>query len=66
MHDLIARLSSVQVGDISNLDREQKILQMQAMKKQDLGMFSQSELDLFMVILPSLFLSLSLSYPRAL
>jgi len=38
-----------QVGDISNLERELKIDEMQAAEKQNLGMFSQSELDLFMV-----------------
>ena len=42
---------SFQVGDISNLERELKIDQMQATEKQNLGMFSQSELDLFMVII---------------
>ncbi|KAJ1438672.1 hypothetical protein SESBI_02937 [Sesbania bispinosa] len=36
------------VGDISNLDRELKKDQKQTKKKQNLGMFSQSELDLFM------------------
>ncbi|KAE9588253.1 hypothetical protein Lal_00002857 [Lupinus albus] len=42
-------LECLKVGDISNLDSELKINhQMQAMKKQNLGMFSQSELDLFM------------------
>jgi len=41
--------TSFQVGDISNLERELKIDQMQATEKQNLGMFSQSELDLFMV-----------------
>ncbi|KAK7314675.1 hypothetical protein VNO77_33202 [Canavalia gladiata] len=43
-----AHLDCLKVGDISNLERELKIDQMQAMKKQNLGMFSQSELDLFM------------------
>ncbi|OIV93935.1 hypothetical protein TanjilG_05638 [Lupinus angustifolius] len=37
------------VGDISNLDSELKINhQMQAINKQNLGMFNQSQLDLFM------------------
>ncbi|RDX67468.1 Homeobox protein KNOX3, partial [Mucuna pruriens] len=43
-----AHLDCLKVGDISNLERELKIDQMQAMEKQNLGMFSQSELDLFM------------------
>ncbi|CAJ1952125.1 unnamed protein product [Sphenostylis stenocarpa] len=41
-------LDCLKVGDISNLERELKIDQMQATEKQNLGMFSQSELDLFM------------------
>ncbi|XP_019465316.1 PREDICTED: homeobox protein knotted-1-like 1, partial [Lupinus angustifolius] len=42
-------LECLKVGDISNLDSELKINhQMQAMKKQNLEMFSQSQLDLFM------------------
>ncbi|CAL0323929.1 unnamed protein product [Lupinus luteus] len=42
-------LECLKVGDISNLESELKINhQMQEMKKQNLGMFSQSELDLFM------------------
>ncbi|WVZ13622.1 hypothetical protein V8G54_011188 [Vigna mungo] len=43
-----AHLDCLKVGDISNLERELKIDQMQATEKQNLGMFSQSELDLFM------------------
>ncbi|KAK7271180.1 hypothetical protein RJT34_26863 [Clitoria ternatea] len=43
-----AHLDCLKVGDISNLDRELKIDQIQATKKQNLAMFSQSELDLFM------------------
>ncbi|XP_027359458.1 protein KNATM [Abrus precatorius] len=43
-----AHLDCLKVGDISNLDNELKMDQMQATKKQNLGMFSQSELDLFM------------------
>ncbi|TKY44831.1 Homeobox protein knotted- 2 [Spatholobus suberectus] len=43
-----AHLDCLMVGDISNLERELKIDQIQAMEKQNLGMFSQSELDLFM------------------
>ncbi|KAL2626149.1 hypothetical protein AAZV13_07G094400 [Glycine max] len=46
-----AHLDCLKVGDISNLERELKIDQMQATEKQNLGMFSQSELDLFMVII---------------
>ncbi|CAL0332575.1 unnamed protein product [Lupinus luteus] len=42
-------LECLKVSDISNLDSVLKIdHQMQAMNKQKLGMFSQSELDLFM------------------
>ncbi|XP_014494790.1 homeobox protein knotted-1-like 1 [Vigna radiata var. radiata] len=43
-----AHLDCLKVGDISNLERELKIDQMQATEKKNLGMFSQSELDLFM------------------
>ncbi|OIW03616.1 hypothetical protein TanjilG_06125 [Lupinus angustifolius] len=42
-------LECLKVGDISNLDSVLKIdHEMQSMKKQNLGMFSQTELDLFM------------------
>ncbi|KAK7291367.1 hypothetical protein RIF29_06445 [Crotalaria pallida] len=41
-------LECLKVGDISNLDSELKMNQMHAMQKQNLGMFSQTELDLFM------------------
>ncbi|OIW20153.1 hypothetical protein TanjilG_02133 [Lupinus angustifolius] len=42
-------LECLKVGDISNLDTALKIdHQMQTMNKQNLGMFSHSELDLFM------------------
>ncbi|XP_019465357.1 PREDICTED: homeobox protein knotted-1-like 2, partial [Lupinus angustifolius] len=42
-------LECLKVGDISNLDSELKMNhQMQAMKKQNLGMFTQSQLDRFM------------------
>ncbi|KAE9600228.1 hypothetical protein Lalb_Chr14g0370701 [Lupinus albus] len=44
-----AHLECLKVGEISNLDSVLKIdHQMQSMKKQNLGMFSQTELDLFM------------------
>ncbi|XP_020201887.2 homeobox protein knotted-1-like 1 isoform X2 [Cajanus cajan] len=43
-----AHLDCLKVGDISNLERELKIDEMQAREKQNMGMFSQSELDLFM------------------
>ncbi|CAL0322267.1 unnamed protein product [Lupinus luteus] len=42
-------LECLKIGDISNLDSVLKIdHQMQSMNKQNLGMFSQTELDLFM------------------
>ncbi|KAF1886272.1 hypothetical protein Lal_00045502 [Lupinus albus] len=45
-----AHLECLKVGEISNLDSVLKIdHQMQSMKKQNLGMFSQTELDLFMI-----------------
>ncbi|XP_015966798.1 homeobox protein knotted-1-like 1 [Arachis duranensis] len=43
-----AHLECLKVGDISNLDRQLKIDPIQAMKQQNLNMFSQSELDIFM------------------
>ncbi|KAK7380097.1 hypothetical protein VNO78_32500 [Psophocarpus tetragonolobus] len=43
-----AHLDCLKVGDISNMERELKMDQMEAREKQNLGMFSQSELDLFM------------------
>ncbi|MED6167434.1 Homeobox protein knotted-1-like, partial [Stylosanthes scabra] len=43
-----AHLECLKVGDISNLERQLKIDPIQAMKQQNLNMFSQSELDLFM------------------
>ncbi|KAL2344150.1 hypothetical protein Fmac_005435 [Flemingia macrophylla] len=43
-----AHLDCLKVGEISNIERELKIDEMQAREKQNLGMFSQSELDLFM------------------
>lgn len=41
-------LDCLKVGDISSLERELKIDQLQATEKQNLDMFSNSELDLFM------------------
>ncbi|KAE9586080.1 hypothetical protein Lalb_Chr24g0398101 [Lupinus albus] len=47
-------LDCLKVGDISNLDSVLKIdHQMQTMNNQNLGMFSHSELDLFMVYITS-------------
>ncbi|MED6207819.1 Homeobox protein knotted-1-like [Stylosanthes scabra] len=43
-----AHLECLKVGDISNLERQLKMDPIQAMKQQNLNMFSQSELDLFM------------------
>ncbi|XP_004512773.1 homeotic protein knotted-1-like [Cicer arietinum] len=43
-----AHLDCLKVADISNLEIELKKNQKQAMKKQNLDLFSQSELDLFM------------------